>query len=173
MEEKIQLRNLTDELTALDFTEEQAEKILEWVDTIPILICGDEDNVQVRVNRGGVVINEDMIDSQDLSFNELPDETRLQYLWYTNKLYNPFKIPVGAKLGNPFTGEILEVINAETKETKPVIFEDGEEFASMNPFNMNLSTKFVYKDNKPVKRFTVDENNEWVEDMDFNKEKDE
>ncbi len=156
MEEEVQIRNLEKEVEALGFNDEQTNKILEWVDTIPIRIYGGE-NINVVVNRGAVVINSDAIDPYDLSFNLLDKQTRLNYLWDTGKFYNPFKSPKDVVLVNPFTGKAIN------NDGTPADLGDTIHYMH-NVFNLRLMNKIEYKEGKAVKSWRVNDENEWVEE---------
>lgn len=155
MEDK-KIRNLTKELVELGFSEADADKIIEWTDNLPIRIYGGE-NIQVEMKKGAVNVNAHIIDPKDLSFNNLPEQTKLSYLWDHGYLYNPFKIKPNTPLYSPFTGIAIDSTTGE-------IIDLGNEVQIFrNPFHMNITRKIEYKDSVPYKVFDVDENNEWVE----------
>ena len=155
-EEEVTIRNLGKELEALGFDYEQSNKILEWVDTIPIRIYGGE-NINVVVNKGAVVINSQAIDPNDLSFNLLDKQTRINFLWDTGKFNNPFKLPKDIILFNPFTGIPIR------PDGKPVNLGNTVHYMH-NVFNCKLFAKIEYQEGKPIKLWHVNDQNEWVEE---------
>ena len=81
---------------------------------------------------------------------------RLYYLWDNGLLYNPFEIPDDAILYHAFSGSAIR------KDGKPV--KMGNTIKTfMNPFTCKINSKIEYRDDKPYKRWVLDENNEWVE----------
>ena len=102
------------------------------------------------------------IDIDDLSFNLLSDEERQEMLYKEGKTYNPFDIPAGVKLINPFTYEVLEAVDGNTKETKKVPMDDGIT-VFRNPFTSKIDKKVEFKDGKLLKEWEVDDMNEWKE----------
>lgn len=166
-EEKINIRKLETELSDLGFDEEQSKKILEWVDTIPIRVYGD--NISVIIKNGVVRINEDLVDINDLSFNKLSKDLRIYYSWDNGKFYNPFNIPDGAILYNLFTGEGLR--HNKNGPPTPATDINGEKI-QMNPWSGKICGKFLYENGKPIKRWIVNDDNEWEEkELEFPKNK--
>lgn len=153
----VPIRKLDEELEEMGFDAKQVNKILNWVDTIPIRIYGGND-IHVKVKYGIVRVNDHLIDCEDLSFNNLPQEDRILYLWDNKKLFNPFKIPPDAILLNPFTGE------GGRYDGEPHDFENTTHYG-MNPFNCKLFSKIEYKDGKAHKFWKVNSNNEWEEEI--------
>jgi hypothetical protein len=157
------IRNLPKELEDLGFSGDQKTKILEWVDRLPIQIYGGE-NIHVRINNGAVLINENLIDYDDLSYNLLSDDLKMSYAFYTGKFMSPFNIPDGTVTYNAITGVPKMIMDGELV---PAEIEDGSEIVMRNPFNNNISGKFLYENNMPVKKWIVNDNNEWELDTKF------
>jgi len=152
---KLEVRNLTKELEELGFNESDADKIIEWTNNLPIRIYGG-DNIKVEMKKGAVNVNAHIIDSKDLSFNQLPEQTKLNYLWDHGFIYNPFKIKPNTPLYNPFTGVGID------STTGDIVDLGNEVQIFRNPFHMNIIRKIEYKDSVPYKVFDVVDN-EWVE----------
>lgn len=155
MKTEANIRNLSNELKDLGFNEEQADKILEWVDTIPIRNYAGEE-VKVELKKGTVRVNEHLVNSEDLSFNKLPHDLALYYAWDNGMLHNPFDLPDNIILHNPFTGKAIN------KDGTPAKMGNSTKIIT-NPFNMKIISKIEYKDDKPYKKWSVNSNNEWVE----------
>lgn len=156
MEEKVNIRPPSKELGALGFNEEEIQKILEWVDTIPIRIYGGN-NIQVEVKKGVVRVNEHMVHPDELSFNLLPHDLKIYYQWDNGMFYNPFNIPDGAILYNPFKGEPLK----HNKDGKPTPADISGEKVMRNPFTGNITGKFLFDKGKAIKRWIVNDKNEY------------
>ena len=92
------------------------------------------------------------VDISDLSFNKLPQEERINAMMEQGGFYNPFDLP-----------DDIVMVNAVTHEVRGGEIADGTEHIIRNPFNSKIIGKALYMDNKPVKIWTVDENNEWLE----------
>jgi len=153
------IRDLKKEIKDLGFDEEQSKKILEWVDTIPIRVYGSDINVEVK--QGVVRVNENSVDFNSLSFNDLPEDLRLHYMWDNGKLRDPFNLPDEMVLYNPFTGEAFRH-NRKTG-TKEIPTDLNGEVMMHNPFNTRISGKILYENGIPIKRWIVNEDNEWEE----------
>src|SRR5690606_37025254 len=97
------------------------------------------------------------VDINNLSFNELPEEERTKILFEEGHFYNPFEIPDGKVLWNPYTFEPITMIDGET--IRPDI-KDGEQIFR-NPLNSKIIRKVEFKDNKPFKAWKVTEDNRW------------
>jgi hypothetical protein len=157
---KCLVRDYDDELSKLGLSEEQIKGVLGWVDTISIHIYGG-DNIEAKVHNGVVKINEQLIDADDLSFNKLPEKVRLQYLADNGYFYNPFDLPDGVILYNPFTGDASKHVEGDKPIHNP---EDLNGVKIMrNPFNSLITNKIEYKDGLPIKKWDVNEDNEWIE----------
>jgi hypothetical protein len=156
MEQKVGIRDLVKELEGIGFNEEQADKILEWVEKIPIQIYSGE-NIHVVVKKGCVMVNSDSIDPYDLSFNLLDKQTRLNLLYYTGKFYNPFKIPKETILFNPFSGDLRRA------DGSPAVAGTTTHYMH-NPFTCKIHGKVDYVDDKPIRFWLVNDQNEWVID---------
>lgn len=156
---KPKIRPLDKELKELGFNEEQIKTILEWVDTIPIRIYGG-DEIKVEVKKGTVRVNEHLINPDDLSFNKLPHDLKIYYQWDNGYFYNPFEIPDGTVLYNPFRGEPLR--HNEGGKPTPATDINGEKIMR-NPFNGNICAKFLFENGIALKRWIVNDNNEWEE----------
>lgn len=155
MEKDIKIRNLTKELEGLGFSNEQSDKIIEWVDTIPIMVFYGKD-IHVEVKKGGVMINSNLINPNKLSFNLLDEQTRLNFLYHSGNYYNPFKLPKDIILVNPFTGIAMK------SDGTPADLGNTIHYMH-NVFNHKLFTKIEYKDGYPIKTWVVNEQNEWEE----------
>ncbi len=149
------IRDLTKELIELGFDKEHAGKILEWVDTIPIRNYGDED-IKIEIKKGTVRIDEHLVDANDLSFNNLTRDQRLQYLWDNDGMYNPFEMPDDVILFHPWSGQAIHKDGTPAKMGNTIKM-------MMNPFSCRINMKIEYKNDKPYKRWELDENNEWIE----------
>ena len=152
------IRKLIDELEKLGFDQEQSTKILEWIDTLPIRNYGGED-IKVEIKKGVVRINEHLVEPNDLSFNKLPKDLKIYYLWDNGFFYNPFDLPNGLILYSP-SGKALQYNKGG--EPTPATDVNGE-IISHNPFNGNVCLKFLYDDGKLIRRWIVNDNNEWEE----------
>lgn len=98
-----------------------------------------------------------MVNKNDLSFNNLPKDERLNILIDGGELFNPFEIPDGVVLWNPFT--FIPITKEDGEFVRPII-PDGETIFR-NPFSGKITTKVLFKDDKPVKAWTVNGDNEW------------
>ncbi len=157
---KCLVRDYDDELGKLGFTDEQIKSILFWVDTIPIHIYGGE-NIEAKVRNGIVKINENLIDADDLSFNELPEKVRLQYLADNGHFHNPFDLPDGVILCNPFTGAASKHVKGGYPTHNPTDLNGIK--IMRNPINCLITSKIEYKEGIPIKKWDVSEDNEWIE----------
>jgi len=155
-EEKIDIRNLETELSNLGLNDEQSKKILEWVDTIPIRVYGSD--IKVEIKKGVVRVNEDSVDPNDLSFNKLPRDLKIYFQWDNGMMINPFDIPDGTILFSPFSGEAMR----HNKDGKPTPADINGDKIMRNPFNGNITGKFLYENGKPIKKWVV-KDGEWVE----------
>ena len=90
------------------------------------------------------------IDIDSIAFNDLSEEERLERSFKEGKVFNPFKVPDGQPLVNPFN---FSVVNG--------ILEDGEHVFS-NPFNCDVYRKALYKDGWAIKAWEV-KDGEWLE----------
>ena len=156
--ERPKIRNLKDELIKLGLTDALSDDVLKWVDTIPVRVYNT--NIKVGVKNGTVRVNEDSVVPDDLSFNTLPWDLKIYYQWDNGYFHNPFDLPDGIILYNPFTGAGLR--HNKGGEPTPANDINGEKI-QRNPFNGNICGKFLYKDGKALKRWIVNDNNEWEE----------
>jgi len=98
------------------------------------------------------------IDKNDLSFNELPKSKRDEILFKEGNFYNPFEIPDGIILWNPFT--FVPVTKRDGEMVRPII-NDGEQIFR-NPFSSKITSKCLFINNKVVKAWEVTKDNEWA-----------
>jgi hypothetical protein len=103
----------------------------------------------------------EIINPNELSFNNLDEKVAIEYLLNNGYFHNPFKLPDNVKLINPFTGHAID------KNGKPINMGD-EIFIIRNPFNSKIIGKIEYKNGKPFKKWDVNDKNKWVE-IEFNK----
>lgn len=90
------------------------------------------------------------IDIDDLSFNLLPKKVRVEAM--RPHLIDPFNIPEGTPLMNPFT---YEVVNGVMKDGVHTI---------RNPFKeYEIRGKVLFESGKAVKAWKVNDNNELEE----------
>lgn len=88
------------------------------------------------------------IDINDLSFNNLSEDIRLESLKAT--MGNPFDLPDNPSMMNPFTYEVKGN------------WVDGEHVIH-NPFTLKIQSKVLIDNNKVIKAWTVNENNQYNE----------
>jgi len=98
------------------------------------------------------------IDKNDLSFNELPKTKRNEILEKEGHFYDPFNIPDGTILWNPFT--FVPVTKRDGEVVTPII-PDGEQIFR-NPFTSKITSKCLFINNKVVRAWEVTKDNEWA-----------
>ena len=107
---------------------------------------------------------ESKINPNDLSFNLLPEDVAINYLKENGHFHNPFDLPDGVILINPFTGVAMRH-NADTpKEPTTNPPELNGDKLLYNPFNSKIIGKILYEKGYAIKKWGVDKNNEWVEE---------
>ena len=105
----------------------------------------------------------DNINPDDLSFNLLPEDVARDYLMENGHFHNPFDLPDGIILINPYSGKAMRH-NADTpkKPTNNPPELNGERILR-NPFNSKIIGKILYENGIAIKKWDVSEDNEWVE----------
>ena len=98
------------------------------------------------------------INKNELSFNELPQDLRTEILFKEGDFYNPFEIPDGTILWNPYTLKPITKVGGEV--VIPDV-EDGDKIFR-NPFNSKIIGKALFKDNKVVNAWEVTKDNRWA-----------
>lgn len=104
------------------------------------------------------------IDPDNLSFNLLPEDVAREYLMENGHFHNPFDLPDGVFLINPFTGIAMRY-NADTPKsptTNPP--ELNGERIIRNPFNSKIISKLLYENGIVIKKWGVSDDNEWIEE---------
>lgn len=110
---------------------------------------------------------ENKIDPDDLSFNLLPEDVARDYLMENGYFHNPFDLPDGVIMINPFSGEAMRH-NADTpKEPTTNPPELNGNRVLRNPFNSKITGKILYENGIAIKKWNVNDENEWEEDNDF------
>lgn len=95
-----------------------------------------------------------MTNIYDLEFNNLPKEDRIKTLIDSGEFMNPFKIPEGAPMIDPYTYKVVSGIIPDG------IIPDGIKII-YNAFTGKITSKILFEDNKAIKAWEVTSQNTW------------
>ena len=100
------------------------------------------------------------IDPNDLSFNELPEDIAINYLMEHGHFHDPFNLPDGVIMINPYTGKAMRHNKGgEPTHNPPEL--NGERILR-NPFTSKSTGKILYENGVAIKKWGVSEDNKWV-----------
>jgi len=104
------------------------------------------------------------IDPDDLSFNLLPNDVANDYLMENGHFHNPFDLPDGIIMINPFTGVAVRHNKDTPKEPTYNPPELNGNRIIRNPFTSKITGKILYENGIAIKKWGVSDDNEWVEE---------